>query len=142
MYDELFPKLKRAEILRVKRRETGVDFSKNTLGAGNDNYSPTTERTVNANEEALQVNSSPTDECGYDQTEYEDVDVAKFKRLNDRLDKWPDYDWRRGVHDGKTQEFSDNISQALAKYCKNYYDDCNKAILQNVPSSNTVPITL
>ena len=125
MYDDLFPNLKRAEILRVKRRETGVDLSHNTLGAGNDNFSPTKDRTVNANEDALAANCSASDECGYDKTEYEDVDVSKFKNLNDRLENWPNHDWRCGVHNGVKQEFSDDASQALAAYCDKYYDECN-----------------
>ena len=102
----------------------------------------TSNRIVNANEDALEANCSPSDECEYDKTEYEDVDISKFKNLNDRLENWPDHDWRCGVHNGVKQEFSDNVSQALATYCDKYYDECNKHMINDVTSASSVPPTL
>ena len=73
----------------MKREENGIDLSLNTNVAGNDNCTPTENRTIDVNKEALDAYVSRPDNSGYDYSAHKELGEKLFTGIDDALKLHP-----------------------------------------------------
>ena len=127
MNDENFPEPTKAEIMRAKRNDRGVDLSEAAGLIGDTNFTPTDSRRDALNDAAADAALSPGDaDNGNDESEFQDMSDELFDRLDPRIPE--NHDWSLG--------YDASLVAKLVEYAKKFYDSRRAATIRQMLGGN------